>query len=995
MNWNKFQMRSLKTRVTLVALGIILIGIWSQVVYVNQILYKDMQRVLGEQQFSTVSLIAAEINTGLEERMRALEHAALMITPAILGNASSAQTFIERLPALAMMFNGGIFMLQHDGTAVADFPLSTGRRGLNFLDRKYASGALKDGKTTIGDPVMGKALRSMLFSIAVPIHNAKGNVIGALSGTIDLAKTNFLSRITDNSYGKMGGYLVIAPKIRTIVFASDKKRILEALPAPGINPLIDRFVQGYEGTAVIVNPLGDEVLVSAKGIPVSGWYVVASLPTAEAFSPISAMQQRMLFATILLTLLAGGLTWWILKHQLAPMFTAVKMLAAFSKTDQTPQYLPIVSQDEIGELIGAFNRLLRTLGERENEIRENESKYRNLVEQAGDGFELLDTAGKYIDVNESTCRMLGYTRDEMLRLGVTDIDPRKSHAQFVSEFKSMIGASPVTFETVHRRKDGTEFPVEVTASIINIKNEELAQVFTRDITERKQAEEALKESREQFRTVVEKSPFSMALVNMRGDIEYLNHKAIETFGYFPQDIPNMARWWEQAYPDKTYRDQVIKQWMDLVNEAFVHKHEIDKHEYRVTCKDGTVKTVVIFGVWIGEKVLVVFDDVTERKLLEEQSLRAQKLESIGTLAGGIAHDFNNLLQGVFGYISLAKMTISDKANSIASLEHAEKALHQTVNLTNQLLTFSKGGRPSKKVIDLRPLIENSAKFMLSGSRSDFRLNIPKDLWHAEADEGQIGQVFQNIVLNADQSMPMGGTVNITASNLAKSDEALPPGLDKDDYILITVQDTGVGIPEQYLSKIFDPYFTTKEKGSGLGLATSYSNMKNHGGMIDVKTKSGGGSSFMIYIPAAARLARQESPETPHRVSTSRKLRILVMDDDEVIRKISRKLIGALGHDVEVAEHGPAALEKYQSANISGHPFDIVILDLTIRGGMGGVETIQELLKVDPKVKAIVSSGYSDDMAAVNYLSQGFKASLKKPYDVDALKNAIHAMLDIE
>ena len=513
-----------------------------------------------------------------------------------------------------------------------------------------------------------------------------------------------------------------------------------------------------------------------------------------------------------------------------------------------------------------------------------------------------------------------------------------------------------------------------------------------DITEHKQADEELKESREQLRTVVEKSPISMALVNMRGDIEYINLKAIETFGYLPQDIPNMDSWWVQAYPDKTYRDQALTQWVRLVQEALFNKHEIEKREYRVTCKDGTVKIVVIFGVWVGEKVLAVFDDITERKLLEEQSLRAQKLESIGTLAGGIAHDFNNLLQGVFGYISLAKMTISDKENSIASLEQAEKALHQTVNLTNQLLTFSKGGRPSKKVIDLRPLIENSARFMLSGSRSDLLLNIPKNLWHVEADEGQIGQVFQNIVLNADQSMPIGGTINITASNLAKSEETLPPGLANVDYVLIAVQDTGVGIPDQYLSRIFDPYFTTKEKGSGLGLATSYSIIKNHGGMIDVRTKSGVGSTFMIYLPATVKPIHPEPVETPHTVSPSKRSKILVMDDEEVIRNTSSELLTALGHDVEVAEHGKAVLEKYQDAYVAGHPFDIVILDLTIRGGMGGVETIQNLLKINPNVKAIVSSGYSDDMAAVNYLSQGFKASLKKPYDVEALEDVIKSML---
>jgi PAS domain S-box-containing protein len=387
-------------------------------------------------------------------------------------------------------------------------------------------------------------------------------------------------------------------------------------------------------------------------------------------------------------------------------------------------------------------------------------------------------------------------------------------------------------------------------------------------------------------------------------------------------------------------------------------------------------------------------DITERKRLDEQSLKVQKLESIGTLAGGIAHDFNNLLQGVFGYISLAKMTIHNREKSISALEQAEKALHQSVKLTTQLLTFSKGGRPDKKPTDLQTVIENSAKFVLSGSRSNLRLNVPEDLWQVEADEGQIGQVIQNIVLNADQAMPEIGTVNVSAANLPEEDLAShPPGIAKGNYIMITIQDTGIGIPQKYLSKIFDPYFTTKEKGSGLGLATSYSIVKSHGGIIDVRTKSGEGSTFTIYLPAIAGKIRPASAEKPQQIIQSRRARVLVMDDDEVIRNISCDLLGMLGHDVEVAKQGQDVLEKYQRALAAGNPFDIVILDLTIRGGMGGAETVQQLIKMDPQVKAIMSSGYSDDATTENYMSQGFKASLKKPYGVEALRDVLNKILN--
>ena len=386
-------------------------------------------------------------------------------------------------------------------------------------------------------------------------------------------------------------------------------------------------------------------------------------------------------------------------------------------------------------------------------------------------------------------------------------------------------------------------------------------------------------------------------------------------------------------------------------------------------------------------------NITEKHLLEEERLRTQKLESIGTLAGGIAHDFNNLLQGVFGYISMAKYSADSKDKVLAMLEQSENALHQAVNLTTQLLTFSKGGKPVRKPINLRPVIENATRFTLSGSRSDFRINVPDGLWQVDADDGQVTQVIQNIVLNADQAMPTGGPVEVAAWNLAAGAAPLPPPLPPGAYVCISIRDNGIGIPERYLGKIFDPYFTTKEKGSGLGLATSYSIVKNHGGLIDVESRPGEGSTFTIYLPAAAGAAPVAPAAVPAKPVATRKARVLIMDDDEVIRNLSNELLRVLGHDVEVAQHGQEAVAAYRSAMAAGRPFDVVILDLTIRGGMGGVETVRQLLAVDPAVRAIVSSGYSDDATMADHLAHGFKGFLKKPYSVAALQKALAALID--
>ncbi len=384
------------------------------------------------------------------------------------------------------------------------------------------------------------------------------------------------------------------------------------------------------------------------------------------------------------------------------------------------------------------------------------------------------------------------------------------------------------------------------------------------------------------------------------------------------------------------------------------------------------------------------NNITEKHLLEEERLKTQKIEAIGILAGGIAHDFNNLLQGVFGYISMAKLTLDQKERSLAMLNQAEQALHLSVKLTAQLLTFSKGGKPIKKKMSLKPVIENSVMFALSGSSVDYSIKIDEDLWLVEVDEGQIAQVIQNMVINADQAMPSGGTIVITAKNVLGSQQELPQFLKEDKYVEISIQDSGTGIAKQHLHKIFDPYFTTKEKGSGIGLATSYSIIKNHGGAINLASELGKGTTFFVYIPAVE--AGKEHPVASAVPPHVRKGKILVMDDDELIRNIAGEMIRALGHDVDFAESGEIAYEKYQTAKKSGNPFDIVILDLTIRGGLGGKETIEQLLVIDPGVRAVVSSGYSDDAVVSDYHKYGFSASLTKPYKLEKLKDTLNDLL---
>lgn len=478
--------QSLKTRVTLTTLVIFLVGLWSLSYYASQMLRKDMGRLLGEQQLSTVSYMAAQLDHDLNDRFTAMTIVAATFSPAILGNTVATQDLLEQRPIFQRMFNAGLFITGLDGTAIASVPSSVERVGVNFLDIDSIAAALKEGKSTISRPIIGKKLLVPSFRMTVPIPDAQGRVIGALTGVTNLEKPNFLDRISNTHYGENGGYLLVAPQHRLVVTASDKRRIMDRIPDPGTSPLFDRFGQGYEGTAVLVNPLGVEVLASARSVPVAGWYVAAALPTAEAFVPIHSMQQRMLLATFLLTLLAGILTWWTLNRHLAPMHAAARTLAAMADTNQ-PQPLPISRPDEIGQLIDGFNRLLATLAQREEALR-----IAAIAFECQEGMIITDANRIILRTNNSFSRIMGYTSEEVVGKTTAFMHSDRHPAAFYDaawETARRLGAWHA--EVWHQRKNGEVFPQWLTSTAVkdghgNITHYVVTHI---DITRQKQQEE--------------------------------------------------------------------------------------------------------------------------------------------------------------------------------------------------------------------------------------------------------------------------------------------------------------------------------------------------------------------------------------------------------------------------------------------------------------------------------------------------------------------------
>jgi CheY-like chemotaxis protein len=369
------------------------------------------------------------------------------------------------------------------------------------------------------------------------------------------------------------------------------------------------------------------------------------------------------------------------------------------------------------------------------------------------------------------------------------------------------------------------------------------------------------------------------------------------------------------------------------------------------------------------------------------------------LQGGIAHDFNNLLTAILGNITLAKVSSSSEEKAYKRLTEAEKSLERAKGLTQQLLTFSRGGVPVRKTSYIRNLIKDSASFPLVGSNVRCEYSIQKDLSPVDVDIGQISQVMNNIILNARDAMPEGGVIKIGAKNIrvekGKGDTKAG-SLKEGQYIRISVQDRGVGIDKNNLNKIFDPYFTTKSEGSGLGLATTYSIIKNHDGLITVESKVGIGTTFYIYLPASDKEVQRDK-DSEEIIATLKEekykgTKVLVMDDEENIRGFVGDVLGTMGCEVSCAKDGSEAIELYKGAKESKKTFDIVIMDLTIPGGMGGREAIGELKRIDPDVKAIVSSGYSNDPVMSDYKRYGFKGVLKKPFMITELTRVMDEVI---
>ncbi len=575
---------------------------------------------------------------------------------------------------------------------------------------------------------------------------------------------------------------------------------------------------------------------------------------------------------------------------------------------------------------------------------------------------------------------------------------KKVFKKFNKVWKTGIPTRLFEYELI--RKNGEKRTVQTSASLVTDRNGQKIgfRGIIRDVSERKQAEDALKESEAKHRTVLEGNPDPVLVYDMTGKVIYLNPAFTQVFGWSLKEC--IGKKMDVFVPDEAWPQTKMMIDKVIAGEAF---SGIETHRYS---KEGRLIPVSISGATYrdleGNQVGTVVNlrDVSGPKRLEAQLQQAQKMEAIGILAGGLAHDFNNLLAIITGNIDLAKDDVKPEVRISENLAEAEKASFRAKELIKQLITFSKGGEPVKEVSSIVDLVKDTTNLNISGSDARCVFSLPENLWLAEFDEGLMKHAIKNLVDNAIEAMPDGGSIDVVAENVEIDSETkesdLP--LSKGKYIKIAIKDKGIGIPEDHLSKIFDPYFSTKEigvqKGMGMGLSTTYSIINRHEGHITAKSELGVGTTFTIYLPVAVEEivgiepVKMVEPKKPAVLTR----RILVMDDEEMIRKLSTKVLSRLGYEPELAQDGAEAIELYKRAMDSAKPFDAVILDLTVKGGMGGKDAVKELLEINPQVKAIVSSGYSNDPEMTDFRKYGFVGALPKPYAKKDLKDVLDKII---
>ncbi|MDF1614247.1 PAS domain S-box protein [Desulfurivibrio dismutans] len=842
-----------------------------------------------------------------------------------------------------------------------------------------------------------------------------------LDALIPLLNASLAGRVFQRDHSEINAIvqqLVISPytEINYIVVADRRGEILSAAGANKSLPPPDTS---------ILTALDDQTYHARMDLTLARDTLVGTVRFGLSLSGLAGLRAKVFYQSLLIAALALTpalllLAWggYLATRRLNGLLAATRRIIGgdYSTT------LPVQDRDEIGLLAAAFNHLQASVARQITELevrnhklhrlsevnsrqlaslRASEERYRTIFNAPSDAIFIHESpSGKIIDVNRAMLEMYGYRYDEALKLDVADISanaPPYTMTEASRKIAAAISQGPQRYEWHARRKNGELFWVEVSLRLTSAQGQELVIAVARDIHARKMAEQALANEKERLAITLQSIGDGVITTDREGRIMLLNVLASRLTGWTSTEaagrpLPEVFRIINErtgeSCPNPVERVLATGQIIALENHTVL------------IAKDGSRRPIADSGAPIRDQegeiigVVLVFRDMTEQQRLEKELLKVKKLESVGVLAAGIAHDFNNLLTAILGNVDLARFLLKNgkcEAEQLANLlDESKKAGQRAQGLTQQLLTFARGGDPIRKLASLVAVIKDSAAFVLRGSGVSCDYRIPDDLWLVEIDQGQISQVIQNIVLNARQAMGESGRLTISCHNRAEKElEAGRPG----PFVAIIISDSGPGIPEESQELVFDPYYTTREGGSGLGLAICHSIVSKHDGYIEVASSPGAGTTFTLLLPASQENLQPEPPASPP--VKQRQAKIIVMDDEEMVRQVLRQILEHLGHQVITVADGQQALEAYQTARQKGVPFDLIIMDLTIPGGMGGKEAVQKLRELDPTALVVVASGYADDPVLADYQAHGFAARLHKPILLEDLNQIIQQLLGDE
>ena len=745
------------------------------------------------------------------------------------------------------------------------------------------------------------------------------------------------------------------------------------------------------------------------GIPDWQWLIGAGVYLDDVESEIATLQKKTetktieeIFFIILLTIIIVILFIILLNLFTKKITNDMNLFISFFQKatfSDEPINRNKVKFSELDKLAENANIMLENKIKGEQNLINEKERLFVTIRSIGDGVITTDDKGKIVLLNNIAERLTGWKTDEAVGKNLEEVfkivntetgEFIENPVDKVIEFGEIVKLSN---HSVLISKDKTEYKISDSAAPIKDSKGQILGVILvfSDVTQEILMQKKIIENERNYRLITESTSDYISKIDLKGKYIYVS-PSHSLLGYTKEDLLGKSGF-DFIHPDDVGDLPGILQ-------GFIQnpKKESITLEYRFKDKENRWHNLnckinsILDKEGSLESLIFISRDITERKKAEKELHKMAKLTSIGTLAGGIAHDFNNILTGIYGNISLAQLELSENHPGFEFLKEAEKSMTRAIQLTKQLLTFSKGGTPVKENVNISKIIHEIVNFDLSGSNVKPVFKKSDNLWNAQIDKGQIGQVFSNLTINAKQAMPEGGHLYISMENVAITDQQIV-SLKEGDYIKITVQDEGTGIDKKHFDKIFDPYFTTKQTGNGLGLATTFSIIQQHNGHIEIDSELGKGTTFVVYLPASkSEIDETEKHSKIKPIPVKQSAKILVMDDEEVICKLVTEMLKGIGFFAETVCDGEKAIEKYKESIQNKIPYDVIILDLTIPGGMGGKETIKHILDINHDAKVIVSSGYSSGSTMADYKEYGFRGILSKPYTMTKLRKVLNEVL---